>query len=408
MSPAYPIRSIRSTVILLATVFALPAYTQFIKITRPTVPVAIHHPPGSGISLQGKKVAFGQIAGECAQQFSDLLVPAFQANHVEVVNRQQLDALLTEHRFQVGGSVDRTTAVALGKILGPSVMIFVTVSRCSVEHKLLSEQQFVGPPVNVSRTEAHFLASLHTVDLATGSELAVQSIESNPRRENRAAQGVAEYPGDVEVQDSAVQDAAIRTQRLFFSWTENRPVAFMNGKECNLRAAYDMLRAGDNEGALKLSQQNVETCKTDPKLNHQSDAWYNLGVAYFVASDYENALQAMNQANQLHSDRTILQAIAEIRQQMADASKSAQIAANQSAAAAADQANQQQRAEAQANATLTNDTIIEQVKNGFSPDLILHEITAQPAKFSVTPADLLTLKKAGVPDSVIAAMLDKK
>ena len=38
---------------------------------------------------------------------------------------------------------------------------------------------------------------------------------------------------------------------------------------------------------------------------------------------------------------------------------------------------------------LTNDTIIDQVKSGFS-------------------ADLKALKSAGVPDSVIAAMLDKK
>lgn len=48
------------------------------------------------------------------------------------------------------------------------------------------------------------------------------------------------------------------------------------------------------------------------------------------------------------------------------------------------------------------------MKNGFSADLILHEIASQPAKFSVKPNDLLALKKAGVPDSVIAAMLDKK
>jgi hypothetical protein len=128
---------------------------------RPTVPVTIHHTAGAGVTLQGKKVAFGQISGPCAQQFSDLLIPVFQANGVEVVNREQLSTLLAEHRFQVTTSVDATTAVALGKVLGPSVMIFVTVSRCSVERSLLSESQFVGPPVNVSRTQGHFLASMH-------------------------------------------------------------------------------------------------------------------------------------------------------------------------------------------------------------------------------------------------------
>jgi hypothetical protein len=391
---------------LLATTF--PCHGQLITITRPKVPVTIHHPPGTGITLQGKKVAFGQISGPCAQQFSDLLVPVFQANHVEVVNRQQLDSLLTEHRFQVGASVDPTTAVALGKVLGPSVMIFVSVARCSVERNLLSEKQFVGPPVNVSRTDAHFLASVHTTDLATGRELAVQSLETNPRKENRSTNGIAEYPGEVEVQDVAVHEAATKAERLYFPWTEIRQLAFMNGKECNLKAAYDTLRAGDNAGALKLSRENVEACKSDPKTGHQSDAWYNLGIAYFVADDYDNALQAMNEANKLHSDKTILDAIAGIRQQIADAKKAADMDTKQSTAAVEEQGKQQQRVQEEAKSTLTNDTIIGQVKDGFSAELILHEIASQPAKFSVTPGDLSALKKAGVPDSVIAAMLDKK
>ena len=394
--------------ILLFGFLASPCTGQIIIITRPKVPVTIHHPPSTGVTLQNKKVAFGQISGPCAQQFSDLLVPVLQANRVEVVNRQQLDALLTEHRFQVGGSVDPTTAVALGKVLGPSVMIFIAASRCSVERNLLSEKQFIGPPVNVSRTQAHFLASLHTVDLATGRELAVQSLETNPRKENRSANGVAEYPGEVEVQDVAVHEAATKAERLYFPWTETRQVAFMNGKECNLKAAYDLLRAGDNVGALKLSRENVETCKSDPKANHQSDAWYNLGVAYFVADDYDNALQALDQANKLHSDKAILEAITAIRQQKADAERAAEIDEKQSVEIAADKDKQDKVAQEQAKSTLTNDTIIAQVKDGFSAELILHEITSQPAKFLVTPDDLLALKKAGVPDSVIAAMLDKK
>ena len=35
-------------------------------------------------------------------------------------------------------------------------------------------------------------------------------------------------------------------------------------------------------------------------------------------------------------------------------------------------------------------------------------IATQPGKFSITPDDLLALKRAGVSDKVIAAMLDKK
>lgn len=391
--------------------FLAPALSrgQLITITRPKVPVTIHHPASTGASLQGKKVAFGQITGPCAQQFSDLLVPVFQANQVEVVNRQQLDSVLAEHRLQVGNSsVDPTTAVELGKLLGPSVMIFVAVSRCSVERNLLSEKQFIGPPVNVSRTDGHFLASVHTVDLATGRELVVRSIEANPRKENRSTTGIAEYPGEVEVQDMAVHDAVRNAERLYFPWTETRQVAFMNGKECNLKAAYDLLRAGDTAGAMKLSQANVEACKSDPKLNHQSDAWYNLGVAYFVSDDYENALQAMNEANRLHSDKTILEAITAIRQQIEDEKRTGEAAVQQAAEAAAEQSKQEQRRQEDAKATLTNADIIEMANNNLPEEIIVKAIQNQPGNFAVTTADLISLKRAGVPDRVIAAMQDKR
>ena len=174
----------------------------------------------------------------------------------------------------------------------------------------------------------------------------------------------------------------------------------MNSKDCNLRAAYDLLRAGDTEGALKMSRQNVETCKSDPKVNHQADAWHNLGIAYFVVDDYDNALQAMTQANRLHpSDKTILDALAGIRQQIADAKKTAEIDQRQLTAAAEEKGKQDQRVQEEAKSILTNDTIIGQVKDGFSAELILHEIASQSAKFSVTPTDLRALKTAGVPDS---------
>lgn len=404
-------KSVLPKAVLGLAVFVGPSTGQPIKIQfgqKPRVPVTIHHPAGTGVTLQGKKVAFGQISGPCAQQFSDLLAPVFQANGVEVVNRDQLSSVLAEHRFQVSASVDPATAVELGKVLGPSIMIFVTVSRCSVERNLLYEDQFAGPRVNVSRTQAHFLASVHTVDLATGRELAVQAIETNPRKENRSTTGVAEYPGEVEVQDMAVHEAATSANRLYFPWTETRTVSFMNSKDCNLKQAYDLLRAGDSEGALKVSRENVDACKADPKVNHQADAWYNLGVSYMLTNDYDNALAALNESNKLHSDKAVLDAIAECRQAKAGAEALARTEAQQSKEVEHQKNEQEKKAQNEANATLTNDTIVEMVKNGFSADLITRAIAAQPAKFSVTPGDMIALKKAGVPDAVIAAMLDKK
>lgn len=399
-------RWVPAVVVGLALV-ATQAQGQLISLPKPRVPVTFHHAAGMKIALQGKKVALGQISGPCAQQFSDSLVSAFQMHGVEIVNREYLNTILTEHRFQASSSVDPATAVQLGRILGPSVMVFVRVSRCGVERKSTYEDQFIGPRVNVSTSQAHFLASVDTVDLATGADLAVRSIEANPKKENRSTTGVPEFPGEVEVQDQAVHEAVTKAEHLYFPWTETAQVVFMNSKECNLKQAYDLLKAGDNEGALKAAKDSVDVCKSQ-KPNRQADAWYNLGMSYALLDKYDDALAAMAEANKLHSDKIVVEAIAGIRQEQANEAAIARSDAEQSAEAKHAQDDQARRAQEVAKAALTNDSIIKMIKGGLSADVVVRMIASQPCKFSVTPDDLLALKQAGVPDSVIAAMLDKK
>lgn len=48
------------------------------------------------------------------------------------------------------------------------------------------------------------------------------------------------------------------------------------------------------------------------------------------------------------------------------------------------------------------------MKGGFGEELLLQMIATRPSAFSLEPGDLLALKKAGVPDKVIGAMLGKK
>jgi hypothetical protein len=58
-----------------------------------------------------------------------------------------------------------------------------------------------------------------------------------------------------------------------------------------------------------------------------------------------------------------------------------------------------------AQSTLNNDAIIKMVKAGLSEDLVVTTIKAQPGKYSTTTDDLIALKKAGVSDKVVAAMM---
>jgi hypothetical protein len=56
---------------------------------------------------------------------------------------------------------------------------------------------------------------------------------------------------------------------------------------------------------------------------------------------------------------------------------------------------------------LNNDTIISLVKVGLGPETIVAKIGASPGSYDTSTNGLISLKQAGVPDSVIAAMLNR-
>jgi hypothetical protein len=57
--------------------------------------------------------------------------------------------------------------------------------------------------------------------------------------------------------------------------------------------------------------------------------------------------------------------------------------------------------------TLTNETVISLVRAGLGPETIEANIGAAPGTYDTSTNALITLKQAGVPDSVIAAMLNR-
>lgn len=56
---------------------------------------------------------------------------------------------------------------------------------------------------------------------------------------------------------------------------------------------------------------------------------------------------------------------------------------------------------------LTNDTVLKMVKAGVSEEVIVGMVKSQPAKYNLTPGDVIALKSSGVPDRVVLAMQEK-
>ena len=60
-----------------------------------------------------------------------------------------------------------------------------------------------------------------------------------------------------------------------------------------------------------------------------------------------------------------------------------------------------------AQETLNNDSVIKLVKSGLSEDTVANIVQTQPGKYSLGTEEISSLRKAGVSDRIIAAMLEK-
>src|SRR5689334_5896205 len=60
-----------------------------------------------------------------------------------------------------------------------------------------------------------------------------------------------------------------------------------------------------------------------------------------------------------------------------------------------------------AQSMLNNDAIVKMVKAGLSEDIVVSTIKAQPGQYATSADDLIALKKAGISDKIISAMIDK-
>ena len=335
------------------------------------IPVKITHAPVLAAALAGRLVTPGQLTGDCAREFGDLVFQDMRAHGVAMADR--------------AGSAAASA---------PAIVLSIDVSRCDAR----PQPAMVGeglPAVHIARTEGWFVAQVHAVDPASGRELAAVAVHGHAQKENQSQTSIPEWPAASELKSMALRQGVADAQRLFATWIENREIPFMDGKECHLKQAFDVAKAGDYEALLKLSRANAESCGTGSKA--AMEAWYNLGVACMLVRKYDEAVSAFQKASALNGGKLAAGLMEECRKE------SAALQALQPKAVPAGQG-----VAVQTGMVMTNDLIVKLIDGNIAEQEVLRMIANQPGRFSLEPGDVAQLKAAGVPESVIAAMRNKK
>lgn len=285
-------------VILLWLSFVALANGQFIKFgTDKTVVLTVSRPPQAPLVV--KRVAFGDPRGACADEAIELvdrmILPDFQQNQMDVVERQALDQIMAEHNFNQTSAVDPQSATQLGKILGPSALIIVNVNTCRSEQIPLvnTQKNMFDNSITrtfISKTRYSLEGSVRTVDLTTGKILGSHDFESKPEKTNQSNQGQPEFPPIDEVKDSAMQAVKFQVHSMFFPYGNPVTLTFYDDKDCDLKQVYELYKNGDHDGALHLVDQNLQQCKSSGKKDKTlSRAYYDAGVLHCLNKEYDAA-----------------------------------------------------------------------------------------------------------------------
>jgi len=359
------------------------------------VQVNLKHPPTLGNSLAAARVIVGPVVGECSLKFSEMLVVDMAAHGVLVMGPEELAAVAAEHNIQVTSPIDAAASAQLAGAIGPAALISIAVTRC--EARPIPPFLSGGlPATHVSRTEGHFEATVRFTDMTNGQEIASQNIHDDVHKDNESQTGVTESPGAQEVRELAVGKALQDAQHIYMPWIEHREIALADDKDCDLKQTFDLVKAGDYEGAARVARSNAQACQSKAAA-----AWYNLGVAEMLSSRYEDALTAFDQSLKLRNNRSV----AELK---SDCGALASAQARHSLARGVEPAKGSQQAAAQTGILLTNDFIVKLVQGNIAGDEIIKMIAAQPVQFKLEPADIEVLKQAGVPDAIVSAMRTRK
>ena len=418
----------KSFIVLFASLLAMaPAANaqRTVNPFNPEVQLYLKHPPGLDLSIE--KIVFGPAEGECSNEIIQAVTSDFVDNGIDVIDRQNLDLILNEHDLTAAGLANPKNAFKIGEILGPTALLIIRVSRCATDQQRLRStverynretKKNVKIPVYLARTTVFLSLSIQTIDVTTGRVFAAKTLKYEPKKINQSSEGYPEYPARFEVLDSAIGGAVRDIRRMFFPWTETLTRTFFNsdGKHCNLKPAYQAYSATNTQRAFDLSLQNIEICKSNPKVGKKilANAYYNAALLYRVRNDLENALKNYQTAGEITPNRPVIsmgiqdcrEAI-KARDDMKRIEQQSEEDLRKLAKALEEQADAQKaEEEKKKQETMTNDDVIKLSK--LPEKIVIARIeSAENCNFDISSEALNHLSEAGVGDNVIVAVIEK-
>ncbi|MBN2614324.1 MAG: hypothetical protein JXR71_01405 [Bacteroidales bacterium] len=225
-----------------------------------------------------------------------------QTDFYDVVEREQLDKILREHRLSLSGAIDESSAAEVGKILGLDAIIMGNVHYIAKDERTtIMKNPCLQRKVIASGSMK--IISVQTAKIEGSKNFTVEY------KKSACGSSTSGLPSREEMADVALKGLAHRFVNYFtpgYQHTEfDLEKIKLKAYREKSKEMVDFLESGDIQRAFPIAYAVFEADSYNPK------AAYNLGVIYEMVGDYEEASHYYDIAYELDYNNEKFQKAAE-------------------------------------------------------------------------------------------------
>jgi curli biogenesis system outer membrane secretion channel CsgG len=278
-----------------------------------------------------QSVAIADMSGAGNRSMTNSLEEALvNTNRFTVVDRQHMEQVMRELRLSSTDLADPRAAAKLGKVVTAGALIFGDVQ---ASYREVPDENRYKDEKNVTHTsyaikgETYVRANFKIVDVSTGRLIVARTYEERRDDTNRATDRRPEPIDRIQLENGARRAIVERFMRAIVPHQEYQYANFQKDSDIpQLEGGIGWAERGDWKKAQSTFNDAAQASETNVKLKAPQIAkcYWNLGLAYEYAGDYEKAEAMINKAYTLSNDRDMLGEIDNIHRLQGDARRLAE------------------------------------------------------------------------------------
>jgi curli biogenesis system outer membrane secretion channel CsgG len=265
-------------------------------------------------------LAIGDMRGRGNTIMGDSLEEALLAtNRFQVLDRQHMSSIMRELQLSASDLADPSKAVKLGKVMTAGALIYGDVDEQYRE--VPSEDRIKNKDGTVTmlyklRGELRTRATFKIVDVATGRLIIAKTYEER-RDDTNTGYNKRPEPIDVDgLSRSARRGVVDRFLRAIVPHQEYVTASFQKDSDLpQLEGGIGWAERGDWKKAQATFSQAIADGQKNPKIKTEqlAKAYWNLGLAYEYAGEYDSATTTVQRAYELSNDKDMLRELDNIK-----------------------------------------------------------------------------------------------